>query len=57
MFFDLDPYFYLGKGRIVTRLRYFPICMYNKDKHDQFCVDLFIMEYSKHYFIYYLDVC
>ena len=35
---------------------YCPIHMHNKYKPDKFCDDLFILEFSKYYFIYHLDV-
>ena len=48
--------FVFMKEVFFMRLKYYPVRMYNKDKPDKFCVDLFIMVDSKHYFIYYLDV-
>ena len=40
---------------IDVRPIYCPIGMYNKYKPGKFCVDFFIMIYSKYYFIYHLD--
>ena len=44
------------EGGVAMRSRYFPVRMYNKEKPDKFCVDVFILADSNHYFIYHLDV-
>eukprot|EP00957_Ditylum_brightwellii_P067991 5162241-Ditylum_brightwellii.AAC.1 len=43
------------EGGVPVHSRFCPVMQYNKDKHDKFRVDFFILADTKHYFIYHLD--
>ena len=53
---DLGPVFCFDEGRISVRWRYCPVRMYNREKTDKFCVDLFTLADSNNNFIYNLHM-
>ena len=46
------------EGRVASRSRFNPVCQYNKDKPQKFCVDFFVLcnNSAGKYFILYCDV-
>ena len=44
------------EGGIACQSRYCPVRQYNKDKPDKCRADFFVLNDSKHYFIYHMDV-
>ena len=54
--FDLGPTSTFYEGNIATWSRFYCARQYNKDNTDKFCIGLFVMADSTHFFVRHIDV-
>jgi len=55
--FHMGPNMAFDEGGVACRSRFCPARQHNKDKPDKCRVDFFVLNDSKHHFIYHMDVC